>query len=63
MINNDRNMTVDFLYGQADGSVKSLAPSRGGVVETENLYKREAALGWNKSLFGPVDWPVNGLPH
>jgi hypothetical protein len=62
MINNARNMALDFLYGQADGSVTSLAPDRGGVVETENLYKREAVLRWGDAVPGPTLWPVNGTP-
>lgn len=39
-INNSRSMNADLRLGATDGSYKSLTPSRGGEVETDEPAKR-----------------------
>ena len=56
MINNDRDMTVDFEFGLLDGAVKVLAPDRGGVVDPTSVSDRQRYL---RNMYGlESNWPL-----
>ena len=62
-VNESRNLTVELRNGITDGSVKRLAPDRGGVVEGDHtnqvLQEQYGALTWDSAY--EVDMMANRL--